>query len=1165
MRIMCWLVGLLVVTAIINGRGLCLAQPKVEFGSLTELRTDEGRISFGTIVSADVVAWSAPDAQDLLIARCWEGVFLYPSKDLQKFGEPIRLCDSLRHVILMIEPLDWDGDGRQEAMGTDREGKIFCLKRVGEYPDLRLEAAQDPLLTPDGLTYNIPFVNPKFRLSDQAEYIRPDYFNYTYPTHYSASGKNPGDLIVGDWGGALWYLPHGGVKAGLPQYEGVKYSKRDGKIFAKPKHHVTDENGEPLLLGEAVDAGVRYPGGAARPVMYRNESRKSDDLLVLCGMAGNTLKYLQRVKTGPAGEPFFKDLGEVVVDGFPDEGFDPFCYHAVVTTFGEGPWQDLLITRGGEISVCRNKCLAGPKPAFQFSHWISGKSVPTRGCNFTEILTDQEGYRYVLENDNIWWFRKLLSKAGKPQISSERHLLRDQNGVFQVAGETDATHGERWGFHRAALWDYDGSHKQHLIVGTDKGWLYLLREDQPLGKGGRFEFRSIGPLKNNQGHVIKVHNRVVAAPIDLDADGRLDLVLAGASYQMGYERDPHPGSGIYYTLNLGAAADGTPLLSPVRPLETIGHSHAPFLNGHAQLQSLDLLGNGERVAVVGTQAQDNFRGYVYRPAKDRIALEHTGLILPPISIEERLLDLDGDGDWEYLRSGGESLIARYAPVKIELAARTTTFQITVDRGPDRGQNFGSLFEVTSADGTVTIGAGFQNLYNTRTRADRHALQFFVRPTDGERTFQVEQLPRPNNLCGTYLFSRDEVVHSTFGDVKAWDAHAKQWRNIPSIGGTEETMRVGTGVLEFGDSSVKYSGRTILEKPARGSYQIFFYADGYLCFYHVDRGDGGYRPYVNDADGFSKLYACPWTPEQHAVDLAKAIVLTLPVVGETTFAWGQLGRQVVTGSNIGGFYVLEDGQWRKLLEPNISVSYQLYSSMAFHDRLLMGQYPTGRLFDYDGKNITDRPGWPPVLQGVTSSSREAQTTVIYGGEMFVGVWPWGELWRYNPDAKQWHFQQRMFPYPELSDEIVHPYDLENRGNEVSNLWGQRVTSLVTSGDGLFVSTSAKYPCEWQPERYPFLAEDKWKSYGSVSRLTLPGHLGANTAWTAGPTTFQLTIRNKTMSISEDGKQLAETVVTGPLAERLRSVSQLKPVRWGEGIYGRFTGPKLDGSVKSEGRP
>lgn len=1161
MRIMCWLVRLLVVTAIIDCCGPCLAQTKVEFGPLTELRTDEGRLSFGTIVSADVVSWSAADAQDLLIARLWDGVYLYPSRDLQTIGEPIRLCDQLGHVVLMIAPVDWDGDGREEAIGTDRQGNISCLRRVGEFPDLRLEVAQKPLQTAEGIPFNIPFVNPRYRLSDKPESLWPENFNYAYPTRYRPAGSKSADLIIGDWGGELWFLPHVGTKDGLPVFAGDTYAKKDGKRFARPKHLLANERGQTLLIGEGTENGIRYPGGASRPVMYRNGNTHTDDLIVLSGMDANHIRYLQRVKTGPNGEPVFQDLGEVAIENLSEEGYDAYNYHAVLAIYGEGPWPDLLISRGCDLAICRNQRVPGAKPKFRFDRWISGRNVPTRGYNFTEILTDARGRRFLLENDSQWSFRELLTSAGKPQLSSQRFPLYDQHGIFQVDGDTDIQHLTKWGFHRAALWDYDGSGRQHLIVGTDKGWLYLLRLEQPLGENGRFEFRSFGPLQDSAGEVIRVHHRVVAAPLDLDGDGRLDLILAGATYG---SSDPQPGSGIYFVRNEGETNDHTPILSPKKPLETIGHTHPAFKHSHAQLQSLDLLSGGEKVVVVGTQLGDNFQGYVYRPAKDHIALEHTGLILPPISIEERLLDLDGDGDWEYLRSGGESLIARYAPVTIESAVRTTTFQITVDRGPDRGQNFGSLFEVTSEDGTVTIGAGFQNLYNTRNRADRHALQFFVRPIDGQREFVVQPLPRPNNLCGTYLYGRDEIVHSTYGGLKAWDARANDWRSLSDIGGTQETMRVGKGLLEFGDSTVKYDGATVLSRPTQGSYQLFFYANGYLCFYHVNRGAGGYRTYQNDEDGFSKLYACRWTPGEKEVDLARAIVMTLPVVGETTFAWGQLGQQVVTGSNIGGFYILEGERWRKLLEPNIKVSYQLYSTMAFHDRLLMGQYPTGRLFEYDGRVITDRAGWPPVLPDVSASSREAQTTVIYGGEPLVGVWPWGELWRYQPDAGKWSFVRRMFDHPQLSDQIVHPYDVENRGNSVSNQWGQRVTSLVTSGPDLFVATSAKDPCEWDADKFPFLAPEKWKSYGAVYRLTTSGHLGASTAWTAGPTTFELTLRGKSMSISQDGRKLAETAVTGPLSERLQAVSQLKKVRWGAGIYGRFAG-LLDGKVTSEVQP
>jgi hypothetical protein len=488
----------------------------------------------------------------------------------------------------------------------------------------------------------------------------------------------------------------------------------------------------------------------------------------------------------------------------------------------------------------------------------------------------------------------------------------------------------------------------------------------------------------------------------------------------------------------------------------------------------------------------------------------------------------------------------------------TRFQVTVDRGADIGQHFGSLFEAQSVDSTITIGAGFQNGYNTRLRADRHAVQFFIRVAGATFDAKAQPLPRPNDICGTYLFSRDDTVYSTYEGLKRWNPQSQRWEDAQTIGGTEESMRVGAGLMEFGDGTVRYDGRTILDKPAVGNYHLFYYVDGYLCFYHIDRREGGYRPYANDADGFSKLIACPWSSDQAKVDLSKAIVLTLPIVGETTFAWGQLGNQIVTGSNVGGFYILEDGKWRQLLKPNLAVSYQLYSSLAFQDRLLMGQYPTGRLFEYDGKTITDRAGWPPLPDNVSASAREAQTTVICGGELFVGVWPWGELWRYDPGQDKWRFQQRMFSHPETSKEIVHPYDVENKGNKVSNQWGQRVTSLVTSGDSLYVSTSAKDPCPWDAEQFPFLANDQWKSYGAVYRIKIPGHLGAPARWTEGPTRFEFVVTKDEMRIIQDGALIGSTKLTPELAATLQGKRlEFRPVRWGEGIYGKFNGKRIEG--------
>jgi len=497
----------------------------------------------------------------------------------------------------------------------------------------------------------------------------------------------------------------------------------------------------------------------------------------------------------------------------------------------------------------------------------------------------------------------------------------------------------------------------------------------------------------------------------------------------------------------------------------------------------------------------------------------------------------------------------------EPAKPNLRFTVTIDRGEDVGQNFGSLFEAVSADGSVTVGAGFQNAYNTRYRADRHAVQFFIRPIDGPREMAVEELPRPtDDLTGAYLHGRDDVVYSTYGGLKSWNAETHTWESASGPGGKEETMRVGRGLLGFGSSRVTWNGEVILEPPTQGSYQLFFYANGYLCFYHVHRNGKPYRPYVDDQDGFSRLYACPWKPSEGRVDLSKATTLRLPIVGETTFAWGLLGEQIVTGSNIGGFYVFEDGAWRMILAPVQGVSYQLYSSLSFHDRLLMGQYPTGRVFEYDGRKLTDLKGWPPVMEGVRGSSREAQTTTLYGGEVIVGVWPWGEVWRYNPAGRKWAFAQRMFDHPERSKKITHPYDVENKNNSPRNHWGQRVTSLLTRGGDLFVSTSSKSPQQWRPDRFPFLAPDKWKSYGRVYRLTMPGHLAAATKWTSGATRLEFSIAANEMSIHQDGTLLAKTPWSTRFAARLSRSDFAANVKWGAGIYGAHRCSSLAGSIK-----
>lgn len=482
--------------------------------------------------------------------------------------------------------------------------------------------------------------------------------------------------------------------------------------------------------------------------------------------------------------------------------------------------------------------------------------------------------------------------------------------------------------------------------------------------------------------------------------------------------------------------------------------------------------------------------------------------------------------------------------------------VNLDRGEDVGQNFGSLFEAKSTDGKYVVGAGFSGAYNTYYRHDRHTVHFFLRPTEGTRPLEVTRRSRPNDIAGTYLFNFDGQVYSASPDVRMWNEGDVAWKPSPTRSRVD--TRVGKHLLSFEGSTVVLDGETVLEAPAEGKYTGFYYAHGYLVFYHIYRpGDTGYRDYTTDEEGYSKLLACPWKPSDGAVDVSKAVVETVPVVGEFPYAFGQLGDQVISCSNIGGVYALRDGQWRTLVDGSMKTSYQVYAGFTYYDQLLLGQYPSGELFSFDGETVTQLPGWPPVMEGVSGSAREAQTIVIYGGELYVGVWPWGEVWRYQPDQKTWDLAQRVFSHPEPTTATVHPYETETAAlGGVANQWGQRVTSMVPHNDSLFISTSAKWQCEWEP-KFSYVGEEAWKEYGTITHVRVPGHLSVPVKWTEGPTELRFTISDDGLQITQDGKELGTAKLDGI------AVGALGELTWGQGAYGVFTGKQVTGKVVGGG--
>jgi hypothetical protein len=660
-----------------------------KLGPQVALRWQQGPISFGMVLAGQVVSWSNPNTKDILISRCWEGVYLYPSGNLtaeELNRDPIRMCAPFTEITMGL-PVDWNHDGKDELIVTNRLGGFFLLDRQGSYPSLKFPAGPCERDFKTGLEFKIPYENPnRSKLDNLGGYGKTDSGNYTYPIRYPPSGDKV-DLIFGDWAGVLWWLAdqsegdcpnfrgHRGeavvgengtvlFAADRAHYSGTRYVKSDKKEFSKPADKICDESGEPFLLGEGNVGQNQFHGANTRPVVFRNSVTRSDDLLVLAGTEEQQVFYLKRINPTTERKPIFKNMGEVKFKGdglnHPSSIMNLGFHTILIVIPSSDGRNDLFVSDGCRLAYYRNTRPDGELPEYQFSHYMSAPDSQMAMSCPTEILKDRRGNRYLLDNTGVHWeFFQIKTDGDRVRLVWPGIRLMDQNGVFKVEAETDPNAWKVWGYHRSARWDFDGSGRQHLVVGTDKGLLYLLIENEHTMDAPPIKFRSVGPLKDSSGQVIRIHNRAMASGIDLDGDGREDLIAGGIPYQMGAKTDPSPNGGFYYLINKGLDKDGLPVLEPMKPLPIEGYQLETPKNTHVQIQVVDLDHDGNKEVILASQRPD-VHGRVFRLIKNGPGLEFTGKVLPGFSIRQHLVDIDGDGELELICGGGEHGIGWYS-------------------------------------------------------------------------------------------------------------------------------------------------------------------------------------------------------------------------------------------------------------------------------------------------------------------------------------------------------------------------------------------------------------------------------------------------------------------------------------------------------------------------
>lgn len=206
-----------------------------------------------------------------------------------------------------------------------------------------------------------------------------------------------------------------------------------------------------------------------------------------------------------------------------------------------------------------------------------------------------------------------------------------------------------------------------------------------------------------------------------------------------------------------------------------------------------------------------------------------------------------------------------------------------------------------------------------------------------------------------------------------------------------------------------------------------------------------------------------------------------------FTYAASNGGVFVGTSQGDTLLFRDGKWCRMIRdgdqyycPDKEVpivtepSNQFYSSTIYYGITLIGEYPTGSLFEFDGTRVKPSHIQPPSIDGGT----ESQTLAFYCGDLFVGYWPHGEVYRYDGD--RWYGPISFFSGKKSS----HPYsEAAKKEDLIINFFGKRVPSLVPYQDSLYVITANKG--DWNNRIQPDIPAEVQQEYGAVYRIYRDG--------------------------------------------------------------------------------
>lgn len=460
--------------------------------------------------------------------------------------------------------------------------------------------------------------------------------------------------------------------------------------------------------------------------------------------------------------------------------------------------------------------------------------------------------------------------------------------------------------------------------------------------------------------------------------------------------------------------------------------------------------------------------------------------------------------------------------------------IEAELGEDHGQGLGTLFSARDSEGRVILGAGFQDSFSTNIRDNNRMLAFYC--TSQNESIQIEAIGKPFgpevNAArliadkGVFAFYYDNPVQidRNFGIASDWMPNG--------LFGVQYIDEKRLLMLDDpGDGPVLLFDDQIIYSP--GEAFLFYYSNGTVAIFHT----GPDRVYIGPQD----------FTEDPVIDLEKFQEFS---IDGFPYIFGTYNDEMIIGTNLGGIYSYENNEL-KVVRENDGRSFQLYSAIQVNGQLLLGHYPSGSIYVYDGDGLREFEHPLPVPVNANEGQRETQTLCLFNGDLYAGIWPWGELWRFNFDSLTWQFLERLYYVPDMSPEVYSPYQEEmNAIGDVYNYWGQRITNMVPYGDSLYISTMNKGSFPYIPELHSFLSEESLEQYGQIHRLSGPLQITSPISWRA-TTTFRFKISSGKLSMFQDGELLQEIE-----SDALNyGCGKVESVTVGNGVFGSFGGDNI----------